>query len=182
MSSSAGSLMSLHLFLRAWYRFAAICSRLPCGRIGLYRCQDKIRIERGFELTYSVLRSLATCGVIVMPSLISLTLTGGGRRKDKYQYIGVYVKVQLTRVIVIIAQVIGNFGERASTIDHLLTDPIGRKVFDVHANIDGCRMVLVDYASDSESDSPVVQPVPKNESSHLKVKPEDTERPIKRFV
>ena len=39
--------------------------------------------------TYSVRRSLAICGVIVMLPWEMGTDTGGGRRKERYQYIGV---------------------------------------------------------------------------------------------
>ena len=44
-------------------------------------------------------------------------------------------------------------------------------------------MVLVDYASDSESDESSTQPVLNSNNQHPEVIPQETEnRPIKRFV
>ena len=47
-----------------------------------------MRVDGGQGRTYSVRRSLATCGVMVMLPAETVVEMGGGRRKEMYQYMG----------------------------------------------------------------------------------------------
>lgn len=49
------------------------------------------------ERTYSVRRSLATCGVMVILPAAHGTETGGGRRKERYQYMTAQYRVTSQR-------------------------------------------------------------------------------------
>lgn len=68
-------------------------------------------------------------------------------------------------------------------MDYLLTELKKRALDVAYLDSTECRMGLVDYTSDSESDESIVQSVPQSNKSRLKVTPQESgNRPIKRSV